>query len=56
MLKSENVDLPNPPPQKKKKKKPAFTKRNIALDTESSQLNQSICFANNVTITTIQGR
>uniref|UniRef100_A0A7N2LUV0 Bulb-type lectin domain-containing protein n=1 Tax=Quercus lobata TaxID=97700 RepID=A0A7N2LUV0_QUELO len=49
MLKSEIVDLPPP-------KKSAFTKRNIALDTKSSQLSQSISSANNVTITTVQGR
>ena len=49
MLKSEIVDLPPP-------KKSAFTERNIALDTESSQLNQSICSTNNVTITMVQGR
>ncbi|XP_075664721.1 G-type lectin S-receptor-like serine/threonine-protein kinase At1g11330 isoform X2 [Castanea sativa] len=49
MLKSEIVDLPPP-------KKSAFTKRNLALDTESSQLNQSICSTNNVAITMVQGR
>ncbi|KAL4636419.1 hypothetical protein ACB092_03G006800 [Castanea dentata] len=49
MLKSEIVDLPPP-------KKSAFTKRNIALDIESSQLSQSKCSANNVTITMVQGR
>ncbi|KAF3968592.1 hypothetical protein CMV_007544 [Castanea mollissima] len=36
--------------------KSAFTKRNLALDIESSQLNQSICSANNAPITTVQGR
>ncbi|KAL4636425.1 hypothetical protein ACB092_03G007300 [Castanea dentata] len=49
MLKSEIVDLPLP-------KKSAFTERNIALDIESSQLSQSKCSANNVTITMVQGR
>ncbi|XP_030941779.1 G-type lectin S-receptor-like serine/threonine-protein kinase At1g11300 [Quercus lobata] len=49
MLKSEIVNLPPP-------KKSAFTKRNIGLDTESSQLSQSKCSANNVTITMVQGR
>ncbi|XP_050288374.1 G-type lectin S-receptor-like serine/threonine-protein kinase At1g11330 isoform X2 [Quercus robur] len=49
MLKSEIVDLPHP-------KKPAFTEREIGLDTESSKLSQRKCSVNNVTITMIQGR
>ena len=49
MLKSEIVDLPHP-------KKPAFTKRQIGLDTESSKPGQRKYSVNNVTITMIQGR
>ncbi|KAM4079733.1 hypothetical protein ACJW30_09G137300 [Castanea mollissima] len=49
MLKSEIADLPHP-------KKPAFTERQIGLDTESSKLSQRKCSVNNVTITMIQGR
>ena len=49
MLKSEIVDLPHP-------KQPAFTERQIGLDTESSKLSQKKCSVNNVTITMIQGR
>ena len=49
MLKSEIVDLPRP-------KKPAFTERQIGLDTESSKLSQRKCSVNNVTISMIQGR
>jgi hypothetical protein len=49
MLKSEIVDLPRP-------KKPAFTERQIALDTESSQRSQRICSVNDVTVTMVQGR
>ena len=45
MLKSEIVDLPHP-------KQPAFTERQIALDTDSSQS----CSVNNVTVTIVQGR
>ena len=49
MLKSEIVDLPHP-------KQPAFTERQIALDTKSSQHTQIKCYVNNVTITMVQGR
>ncbi|KAM4102053.1 hypothetical protein ACB094_05G193700 [Castanea mollissima] len=50
MLKSEIVDLPRP-------KKPAYTERQMDLDTKSSQSSQNICSVNNVTITTMaQGR
>jgi hypothetical protein len=49
MLKSEIVDLPRP-------NKPAFTERQIALDTESSQRSQKISSVDNVTITMVQGR
>ena len=49
ILKSEIVDLPHP-------KQPAFTERQIGLDTESSKLSQKKCSVNNVTITMIQGR
>ena len=49
MLKSEIVDLPHP-------KKPAFTKRQIGLDTESSKPGQRKYSVNNVTSTMIQGR
>jgi len=49
MLKSEIVDLPCP-------RKPAFTERQIGLDTESSKLCQRKCSVNNVTITMLQGR
>ena len=45
MLKSEIVDLPHP-------KQPAFTERQIALDTDSSQS----CSVNNVTVTIVQGQ
>ena len=41
LLKSEISDMPRP-------KKPAFTEKQIALDTK--------CSVNNVTITTVQGR
>ena len=49
MLKSEIVDLPHP-------EKPAFTKRQIGLDTESSKPGQRKYSVNNVTSTMIQGR
>nr|XP_023928161.1 G-type lectin S-receptor-like serine/threonine-protein kinase At1g11330 [Quercus suber] len=49
MLKSEIVDLPRP-------KKPAYTERQMDLDTKSSQNSQNICSVNNVTITVAQGR
>ena len=49
MLKSEIVDLPHP-------KKPAYTERQMDLDTKSSQSSQNICSVNNVTITMAQGR
>ncbi|XP_059439287.1 G-type lectin S-receptor-like serine/threonine-protein kinase At1g11330 [Corylus avellana] len=49
MLKSEIIDLPLP-------KQPAFTERQIAPDTDSSQHNPSQCSVNNVTVTMVQGR
>ena len=49
MLKSEIFDMPHP-------KKPAFTEKQIALDTNSSQRIQTKCSVNNVTITMVQGR
>ncbi|XP_050288921.1 G-type lectin S-receptor-like serine/threonine-protein kinase At1g11330 isoform X2 [Quercus robur] len=49
MLKSEIADLPRP-------KQPAFTEREIALCTESSQSSQSKCSINNVTVTVVEGR
>ena len=49
MLKSEIVDLPHP-------KKPAYTERQMDLDTKSSQSSQNIYSVNNVTITMAQGR
>ncbi|XP_059436890.1 G-type lectin S-receptor-like serine/threonine-protein kinase At1g11300 [Corylus avellana] len=49
MLKSEIIDLPLP-------KQPAFTERQIAPDTSSSQNNPSKCSVNNVTVTMVQGR
>ena len=49
MLKSEIVDLPRP-------KKPAYTERQMDLDTKYSQSSQNICSVNNVTITVAQGR
>ena len=49
MLKSEIFDMPRP-------KKPAFTEKQIALDTNSSQRIQTKCSVNNVTVTMVQGR
>ena len=51
MLKSEIVDLPRP-------KQPAFTERQIALDTDSSQSCQKKKknYVNDVTVTMLQGR
>ena len=49
MLKSEIVDLPRP-------NKPAFTERQIASNTDSSQRSQTECSVNNVTVTMVQGR
>ncbi|XVE90428.1 hypothetical protein DITRI_Ditri20bG0076900 [Diplodiscus trichospermus] len=49
MLKSEIVDLAPP-------KQPAFTDRQIASDTESSQNNQNRCSINDVTVTNVEGR
>ena len=48
-LKSEIIDLPNP-------RHPAFTERQIGLDTEYSQSSQRKCSVNNVTVTMVQGR
>ncbi|XP_065878906.1 G-type lectin S-receptor-like serine/threonine-protein kinase At1g11330 [Euphorbia lathyris] len=48
MLNSEIVDLPSP-------KQPAFSERQIGLDSDSSQ-NQKKCSANIVTITVVDGR
>ncbi|XP_065876861.1 G-type lectin S-receptor-like serine/threonine-protein kinase At1g11330 [Euphorbia lathyris] len=48
MLNSEIVDLPSP-------KQPAFSERQIGLDSDSSQ-NQKKCSANVVTITVVDGR
>ncbi|KAK7848587.1 g-type lectin s-receptor-like serine/threonine-protein kinase [Quercus suber] len=49
MLKSEIIDLTRP-------KQPAFTERENALYTVSSQSSQSKCSINNVTVTVVEGR
>ncbi|XP_034698090.1 G-type lectin S-receptor-like serine/threonine-protein kinase At1g11300 isoform X2 [Vitis riparia] len=49
MLCSEIAHLPPP-------KQPAFTERQIARDTESSEHNQNNCSVDRASITTVQGR